>query len=92
MLDRAVRHFSLFLLGLILALSVPSGHAVAQETLGGPKRTVRIEAELVPMSAWAAPGSTTVVAVRQAIEPGWHTYWRNPGDSGGATTLSCGRC
>jgi thiol:disulfide interchange protein DsbD len=25
--------------------------------------------------------------VRQAIQPGWHTYWRNPGDSGGATTL-----
>ncbi|MFZ4164927.1 protein-disulfide reductase DsbD family protein [Brevundimonas sp. NPDC058933] len=39
------------------------------------------------MSAWAAPGSTAVVAVRQQIEPGWHTYWRNPGDSGGPTTL-----
>ncbi|MBC7433009.1 MAG: thiol:disulfide interchange protein, partial [Rubritepida sp.] len=40
------------------------------------------------MSAWAAPGSTAVVAVRQSIQPGWHTYWRNPGDSGGATSLS----
>ncbi|WP_240387369.1 protein-disulfide reductase DsbD family protein [Brevundimonas naejangsanensis] len=39
------------------------------------------------MSAWAAPGSTAVVAVRQKIQPGWHTYWRNPGDSGGPTTL-----
>src|SRR5690606_26939434 len=36
----------------------------------------------------AAPGSTAIVAVRQDIEPGWHTYWRNPGDSGGATTLT----
>jgi DsbC/DsbD-like thiol-disulfide interchange protein len=53
----------------------------------GPQRTARIEAELVAMSQWAAPGSTAVVAVRQQIEPGWHTYWRNPGDSGGATTL-----
>ncbi|MGO4688982.1 protein-disulfide reductase DsbD family protein [Brevundimonas sp. 2YAF1] len=53
----------------------------------GPQRTERIEAELVPMSAWAAPGSTAVVAVRQQIQPGWHTYWRNPGDSGGPTTL-----
>lgn len=53
----------------------------------GPQRTERIEAELVPMSAWAAPGSTAVVAVRQKIQPGWHTYWRNPGDSGGPTTL-----
>ncbi|MBA4803392.1 MAG: thioredoxin family protein [Brevundimonas sp.] len=39
------------------------------------------------MSRWAAPGSTAVVAVRQDIAPGWHTYWRNPGDSGGATAL-----
>ena len=53
----------------------------------GPHRTERIEAELVPMSQWATPGSTLVVAVRQAIQPGWHTYWRNPGDSGGPTTL-----
>lgn len=53
----------------------------------GPQRTERIEAELVAMSAWAAPGSTAVVAVRQKIAPGWHTYWRNPGDSGGATSL-----
>ena len=40
------------------------------------------------MSQWVAPGSTTVVAVRQKIAPGWHTYWRNPGDSGGATSLT----
>src|SRR5690606_38635739 len=39
------------------------------------------------MSVWAAPGSTAIVAVRQQIAPGWHTYWRNPGDSGGATEL-----
>jgi thiol:disulfide interchange protein/DsbC/DsbD-like thiol-disulfide interchange protein len=53
----------------------------------GPQRTDRIEAELVPLSVWAAPGSTVVVAVKQTIQPGWHTYWRNPGDSGGATSL-----
>ncbi|MBX9576376.1 MAG: thioredoxin family protein [Caulobacteraceae bacterium] len=52
-----------------------------------PRATERIEAELVSMSAWATPGSTLMLAVRQDIQPGWHTYWRNPGDSGGATTL-----
>ncbi|HUH09235.1 MAG TPA: protein-disulfide reductase DsbD domain-containing protein, partial [Brevundimonas sp.] len=46
-----------------------------------------IEVELVPLSRWAAPGSTTVVALKQVIAPGWHTYWRNPGDSGGATQM-----
>lgn len=73
----------------LLILSLLAGPATAQTpTPGpGPQRTERIEAELVPMSRWAAPGSTAIVAVRQKIEPGWHTYWRNPGDSGGATTL-----
>ena len=46
-----------------------------------------ITVELVPLSRWAAPGSTTVVALKQQIAPGWHTYWRNPGDSGGATEM-----
>lgn len=54
----------------------------------GPQRTERIEAELVSMGAWAVPGSTAVVAIRQSIQPGWHTYWRNQGDSGGPTTLT----
>jgi len=62
--------------------------AGAAPAAAGPQRTERIEAELVPMSAWATPGSTTIVAVRQKIKPGWHTYWRNQGDSGGPTTLS----
>ena len=62
--------------------------AGAAPAAAGPQRTERIEAELVPMSAWATPGSTAIVAVRQKIQPGWHTYWRNQGDSGGPTTLS----
>lgn len=77
-----------FLLALILAVLAPTAPALAAvEPAFGAQRTERIEAELVPMTQWATPGSTAVVAVRQAIQPGWHTYWRNPGDSGGATTL-----
>ena len=33
------------------------------------------------------PGSTIYVALRQKIQPGWHTYWRNPGDAGDATKI-----
>ena len=74
---------------ILLAASLWPVSAMAQPAAeSGPQRTERIEAELVPMSAWAAPGSTAVVAVKQTIQPGWHTYWRNPGDSGGATTLT----
>ncbi|WP_292049126.1 MULTISPECIES: protein-disulfide reductase DsbD domain-containing protein, partial [unclassified Brevundimonas] len=83
-----------FVLGLALLLTAVSAQAqpmagpASGQIAFGPQRTERIEAELVPMSQWVAPGSTTVVAVRQKIAPGWHTYWRNPGDSGGATSLT----
>jgi thiol:disulfide interchange protein/DsbC/DsbD-like thiol-disulfide interchange protein len=80
-----LRRLTLLLTGLLLVLIAGP---VAARTVDGPQATPRIEAELVPMSAWAAPGSTAVVAVRQTIAPGWHTYWRNPGDSGGAPTLT----
>ncbi len=71
-----------FLTWLVLGLAL-AGAATAQ-----PRPSGALNAELAPMSVWAAPGSTAIVAVRQQIAPGWHTYWRNPGDSGGATELS----
>lgn len=74
----------LTLLAAVLALTSATASAALA---AGPVRTERLEAELVPMSAWAAPGSTVIVAVRHEIAEGWHTYWRNPGDSGGATEL-----
>ncbi len=78
-MTRLLKWFAL--LGLLFAAAA----AAAQD--GRVQRTERIAAELAPMSQWAAPGSTAIVAVRQDIAPGWHTYWRNPGDSGAATTL-----
>ena len=75
-------------LSLLVVTAAAARTAVTPVPPAGSQRTVRIEAELVPMSAWVAPGSTAIVAIRQQIEPGWHTYWRNPGDSGGPTTLS----
>jgi thiol:disulfide interchange protein len=60
--------------------------------LGAPARaaavnTGHLTAELVPDRVSITPGGTLHVALRQAIEPGWHTYWRNPGDSGQPVTL-----
>ena len=80
-----MRLFALLIAWLVLAASALPVQAQGVST--GRQSTDRIAAELVPMSAWAAPGSTAVVAIRQDIQPGWHTYGRNPGDSGGPTTL-----
>lgn len=48
--------------------------------------------ELVKLSIAPDPirieaGGTALVAVVLSIEPGWHVYWRNPGDSGMAPTV-----
>jgi thiol:disulfide interchange protein/DsbC/DsbD-like thiol-disulfide interchange protein len=50
-------------------------------------KTGHVVAELVGDETALVPGTTTTLALRLAIEPGWHTYWRNPGESGLPTTL-----
>ncbi|MBA4149191.1 MAG: thioredoxin family protein [Verrucomicrobia bacterium] len=40
------------------------------------------------LSAEAArPGSTILAGVELKMKAGWHTYWRNPGESGGTTEI-----
>lgn len=41
---------------------------------------------LLPVTA-ARAGDTVLAAVRLQMDPGWHTYWRNGGDSGGPTRI-----
>jgi thiol:disulfide interchange protein DsbD len=51
-------------------------------------KTEHVEAELVAARTAVVPGEPLTVALRLKIEDGWHTYWRNPGDSGLPTTLA----
>ena len=41
-----------------------------------------MDVRLVPETAAAAPGSTITLAFVMRPAPGWHGYWRNPGDAG----------
>lgn len=47
----------------------------------------RVTATLLSARDTVAPGERFHVALVQRIAPGWHTYWRNPGDSGEPTRL-----
>ncbi|MGE3143923.1 MAG: protein-disulfide reductase DsbD domain-containing protein, partial [Hyphomonadaceae bacterium] len=72
---------------LILALwaavfLAPAGPAWAQ---GPHLRNAAVS--LHSARAAIAPGETFTVVLRQEIRGGWHTYWRNPGDSGQATQI-----
>lgn len=64
---------------LILLLGQPLAVS-AQETSGTQQKYVKIR--LLPERAAIAPGEEIWVGIEQSIHPGWHTYWRNPGDSG----------
>jgi thiol:disulfide interchange protein len=63
------------------------GFALAAPARAAPVRMGHLAADLVADRTGIAPGETIEVALRQTIDDGWHTYWRNPGDSGEATTL-----
>lgn len=64
---------------LALLLSVTTGLLRAQEP---------VKLDLVADVTGVQPGATFFVAVRYQIEPGWHTYWINPGDVGVGSTVS----
>jgi thiol:disulfide interchange protein len=46
-----------------------------------------VQVRLVPDRLAVAPGGRLRVALEQSIAPGWHTYWKNPGDAGAATDI-----
>ena len=62
--------------------------AAAAAAAAAPVKTPHVEAELVSERTALVPGRTTTLALRLKMADGWHTYWRNPGDSGLPTTLA----
>jgi len=74
-----------FAAGVLLALITAIGVGGAAFAQTGPAR--HVQAELVAQRQGIAPGETIHVALRQQIQKGWHTYWRNSGDSGEATRI-----
>ena len=51
-------------------------------------QTEQVRAELIAHAPdGVAPGKTVWVGLQIAHQPHWHTYWKNPGDSGLATQL-----
>ena len=47
-----------------------------------------VDARLISEVKTVQPGGSFWVATRLQMNDGWHTYWRNPGDSGLETTIT----
>ena len=69
------------ILALILSLGLVKVH-------GAPFKTEHVVAELVAAQSAVQAGQTVWVGLKIDHQPHWHTYWRNPGDSGLPTTVS----
>lgn len=69
---------------LILSALFLINPAVAQTPDTSPKVSVRIMPEFDAVK----PGQTLTLAIEQTIKDHWHTYWKNPGDSGEATRIN----
>ena len=63
---------------LILLVQFACWPLSAAETSTGP----HIRVSLVSEKSAVAPGGTYWIGILLEPEPQWHTYWRNPGDSG----------
>ena len=51
-------------------------------------QTDNVRAELLADASAIKPGEPFWVGLRQTIRPKWHTYWKNPGDSGLPTEIT----
>ena len=74
-----------FLLSAFLLMSLATSAFGRQtETLD----TGKVTASIISSLDSVAPGGTVWVALRTELDDGWHTYWRNPGDSGEPVQLT----
>ena len=75
-------------LALLLLLALAAAPALAGESAAVTSE--RASVRLLSDADAVAPGIPFRVGLQQRLAPGWHTYWRNPGDAGAATEISVG--
>jgi thiol:disulfide interchange protein DsbD len=68
----SIQRFSLTFLLSFVALSTNAAHT---------------QARLILAAETAKPGETVMAGIHLRMDPKWHTYWKNPGGAGIATTV-----
>ena len=70
---------------LVIALGMLQ--ALCASAQADPVRSTAAEAELIAAQAAIIPGRPLLLGLRIKLDPGWHVYWKNAGDSGTPPTL-----
>jgi len=77
-----MKSLCLFLLAFCSVITLPDASAQS-----APVRDKNVEVQLLSNQSSIAPGQPFVIGLRLSIDPTWHTYWSNPGDTGKPTSL-----
>ena len=75
------RFFTYLLSLMMVAALVPAAHAQSTARTGHADVVLQADTSVV------AAGEVVWLGVSITPDEGWHTYWRNPGDSGLPTTI-----
>lgn len=70
--------YTIFLLAVFGVVSAAPAESV---------KSAHVEARLVSGVEWIEPSEPFWVGIELRMDEGWHTYWKNPGDSGLATSV-----
>jgi thiol:disulfide interchange protein DsbD len=70
---------------LALGVTLAAAGGTWAETISAPVVTPHVRAQLVALDR--LDNGRLSLGLRLTVKPGWHTYWRNPGDSGEPPTL-----
>jgi thiol:disulfide interchange protein DsbD len=85
-----VRRFGI-LFAISFCLTVFTGCRTHAQTplpsFGSSLSTHHTQVKLLLSAGIARPGDTIWAGVDMKMEPGWHTYWKNPGAAGIATSI-----
>ena len=77
--------FTCIRLALFTAITTPAQTALP--TLGDSLAVHHTQVKLILSAETAKPGDIILAGVDLKMEPGWHTYWKNPGDAGSPTKI-----
>lgn len=81
-------------LGLMVAwlVLIPQGQAPGQSVFGdnddfAARHHTQVKLVLNADAFYPAPAGRPVALLDLKMDPGWHTYWKNPGDAGSVTKI-----
>ncbi|HLF17666.1 MAG TPA: thioredoxin family protein [Candidatus Omnitrophota bacterium] len=82
-----VRRYKRFLAFLFLSILLGSSFESLSyaDELSATAANTRVT--FIPHVNTVSPGQTLVIGILMEMDEGWHTYWKNPGDSGYPTNI-----